>query len=126
MAHFRTAYEQREILVDGAVKGTTVGAEDIKVGTLVKLTDATDTLPAYIEKVTSLAIATHIVAQSDMTQEYGHIPIENQDYRPNYSVKATFTGTAPYVLAADTPTKKIAMFLLNDKTDIILSAGETV
>lgn len=80
---FKTAYLQREIPEDVAVSSDSY----LQVGQLVKLTPATDTSVAYISAVTAndaaaaLDDATHIIAQSDVTLEYGHIPVENRDYR---------------------------------------------
>lgn len=146
MASFKTAYLQRELILDAAVKGKTVYAGQVGitpaeqayaarfassgadttvviVGDLVKMTAATTTVPAYIERVTSLAQATHIVAQSDQTLEYGHIPVENRDYRYVPVVNATFTGT----VAATSPVKKVALFKIVNPDDVELNAayGET-
>lgn len=80
---FKTAYLQREIPEDVAVSSDSY----LQVGQLVKLTPATDKSVGYIAAVTAndaasaLAAATHIIAQSDVTLEYGHIPVENRDYR---------------------------------------------
>ncbi len=80
---FKTAYLQREIPEDVAVSSDSY----LQVGQLVKLTPATDKAVGYIAAVTAndaasaLAAATHIIAQSDVTLEYGHIPVENRDYR---------------------------------------------
>lgn len=80
---FKTAYLQREIPEDVAVSSDSY----LQVGQLVKLTPATTTAVGYIAAVTAndeagaLNEATHIVAQSDVTLEYGHIPVENRDYR---------------------------------------------
>lgn len=146
MASFKTAYLQREIVVDVAVKGnsTYAGQEGITpaeqayaarfasagadtsvliVGDLVKLTPATGSTPAYIERVTSLAQATHIVAQSDQTVGYGHVPVENRDYRYVPVVLNTFTGT----VGATSPVKKCLLFRITNPEDIELNAayGET-
>lgn len=102
MAHFRTAYDQREIPVDVKV------AANVKVGDMVTL--AND----EITKTTALATATHIVAQSDMTLEYGHVPVEFRNY--NYD---------PTVKASPSAKKKVALYQIKDKTDIILDEGET-
>jgi len=146
MASFRTAYLQRAIVQDAAVQAT-VNTDDasntalakafalrqaspnaltaIKVGDLVVLTPATSTVPAYIVRTLSLAAATHMVAQSDVTQEYGHVPVENRDYRYFPMVNGTYAG--PGAPTSTTPVKKIAIFNILDKTDIIIdpSQGET-
>lgn len=74
---FKTAYLQREIPEDVAVSSDSY----LQVGQLVKLTPATAVAVAYISAATSPNDATHIIAQSDVTLEYGHIPVENRDYR---------------------------------------------
>jgi hypothetical protein len=104
MAHFRTAYGQREIILTGSV------SSECKVGDLVTVTGTVDN--ATVKKATSLAAATHIIAQSDMTLEYGHVPVENRDYR-----------YVPTVAAGSK--KKVAVFEIIDKMDIVLENGET-
>ena len=51
----------------------------------------------------------YIVAQSDMTMEYGHVPVENRDYR--YSD----------VVADSTAKKHVALFKVINPDDIILT-----
>lgn len=115
MAKFKTAYLQKEITVDAAVIGS-----GLVVGSMITLTPATATLPISIAAAVSLASATHIIAQSDMTQEYGHVPVERRSYAPSTAVAATYSGQ----LAASSPVKKVALFVLIDKTDIILEGSE--
>lgn len=108
MAHFKTAYGQREIILDAkvaAMSGNNTG--HIKVGDLVTLT--TDNYGVHtITEVAALTNATHIVAQSDMTLEYGHVPVENRDWKyvPNVAVSTTV--------------KKVALFQIIDKNDVIV------
>lgn len=109
---FRTAYLQREVPLDVAV----IGSKPLVVGELVKLTPASGDIPAYIESATSLADATHLIAQSDMTMEYGHVPVEYHDWRYSDEVAVTAAGPA----SATTPFKKVAMFELFDKNDVIV------
>ena len=97
-AKFRTAYDQREIVIDAKVTA------EVSVGTLVTVTFGT---PNSIAAASTLAAATHIIAQSDMTMEYGHVPVENRDYK--YSDK----------VAASTVEKKVALFQISDKNDVI-------
>ena len=104
-AKFRTAYDQREIVMDVAV----IGSSDLVVGQLVTLTEASGSVPAYISSAQSVSAATHIVAQSDMTMEYGHVPVENRDYR--YSD----------VVADSTTKKHVALFKVISPDDIILT-----
>lgn len=94
---FKTAYLQREIPVDAAV----MQGDGLVVGNLVKLVKAgANTVPYIVaatgnDKDAALADATHIIAQSDMTLEYGHVPVEVQDYRYKKTVACTVVpGTA--------------------------------
>lgn len=103
MAHFKTGCLQREQVLDVKV------AADLKVGDLA----AIDASSGALKQVSSLANADYIIAQSDMTMEYGHVPVENNDHR--YSDK----------VAASTAPKKVAVFYIIDKTDILLDQGET-
>lgn len=99
-AHFKTAYLQREVVMDVKV------AADMEVGTLVTLAD--ETITAKVEN--TAAAGDYIVAQSDMTMEYGHVPVENQDWR--YSPK----------VAKATEKKKVALFRVNNPDDVIVEA----
>ena len=97
-AKFRTAYDQREVVIDAKVTA------DVTVGTLVKVTYGT---PNTIAAATGKDDATHIIAQSDMTMEYGHVPVENRDYKYSDVVKTSTTE------------KKVALFPVLDKNDLI-------
>lgn len=118
MAQFKTAFLQRVIVETCDVVGTAA----LKVGNLVKFTAATSTVPAYVSKVTSLAQATHIIAQSDMTQEYGHVPVENRDYRYSPEVACTLAAAPTKTTAKP---KKVALFKIINPADVILEDGET-
>lgn len=109
MAHFKTAWMQKEIPLQADVVGTT----DLHVGDFVKLTD--NKTFAYIAKST-IANATHIIAQSDQTLEYGHVPVENRDYRYSNVVKPTVSA-AP--TAATKTHKMVALFAITDPSDVI-------
>ena len=115
MASFKTAYLQKEDYIDADV----VGTADLKVGDCVKLTEATSSAGAYIQK-SSFADATHIIAQSDMSLEYGHVPVEYRDYRYDDSVAVT-SASAPSTTDGVAP-KHVALFKIWDKNDIILAA----
>lgn len=114
MASFKTAYLQREIVKTCDVVGTTA----LKVGDFVTFTEATGTTPAYLKKST-IAAATHIIAQSDMTMEYGHVPVENRDYRYSKEVACTLTSNPTTATAKP---KKVALFKITDPSDIIPAA----
>ena len=97
-AKFRTAYDQHEVVIDAKVTA------DVTVGTLVTVTYGT---PNSIAAATTKDAATHIIAQSDVTMEYGHVPVENRDYRYSDVVKAS------------TSEKKVALFPILNKNDLI-------
>ena len=113
-ANFKTAYLQREIPVDakaasplelhvGDVVSGTIGADGVY--TLAARSNA-----AEATAKSSVAVGDYIVAQSDMTMEYGHVPVENRDYR--YDDKVSM-GTSP---------KKVALFKINDLSDINITS----
>lgn len=102
MAHFKTAWMQKEQVLDVKV------AADCKVGDMVALDRDTETL----NLTRSLSTADYIIAQSDITMEYGHIPVELHDHR--YSDKVAQSNTK----------KKVAVYFILDESDIILDAGE--
>ena len=114
-AKFKTAYLQREIPVEVAV----IGSAALEVGQLVTLTPTNGTNPDSIAaaagstEAAALAAATHIIAQSDMTMEYGHVPVEDRDYK--YSPEVAVTAAS---ISASAPTKKVALFKLINKDDV--------
>ena len=113
-ANFKTAYLQRELPVDakaasplelhvGDVVSGTVGADGV-------LTIAARSNAVEATAKSSVAVGDYIVAQSDMTMEYGHVPVENRDYR--YNDKVSMGTTA----------KKVALFKINDLSDINITS----
>ena len=113
-ANFKTAYLQREIPVDakaasplelhvGDVVSGTIGADGVY--TLAARSNA-----AEATAKSSVAVGDYIVAQSDMTMEYGHVPVENRDYR--YDDKVSMGTSA----------KKVALFKINDLSDINITS----
>ena len=115
MASFKTAYLQREVNLDIDV----VGSSPLKVGDLVTVTDETATVQGYMQKAASLAAATHIIAQSDQTLAYGHVPVENRDYKYDPSVAVT-VANAPS--GKTTTWKHVALYKITNKDDVILAA----
>lgn len=115
MASFRTAYLQRELPLDLDV----VGTSPLKVGDLVTVTPETATVTGYMVKAATLAAATHIIAQSDMTLGYGHVPVELQDYK--YSPEVAVTRAEAPTTKTNT-WKHVALYQIIDKNDIILAA----
>lgn len=98
-AHFKTALGQKELVLDCKV------AADLVVGQVCTYTSSTNTLAAA---TAAAASGNYIVAQSDMTMEYGHVPVENRDYRYDPKVKASTSAT-----------KKVAVFAVTDVADVI-------
>lgn len=98
-AHFKTALGQREIVLDCKV------AADLVVGQVCKL--ASGSLSASTS--TAAVAGDYIIAQSDMTMEYGHVPVENRDYAYSPKVKAS------------TSNKKVAVFAVTDVSDVYVT-----
>lgn len=91
-AEFITARFQREIPMEVAV-GVTPSSY-LRVGQMVKVVDGVvKTLSASTEAAAKTE-ATHIIAQSDMTMEYGHVPVEYRDYRYSDQVKGTVSDVS--------------------------------
>ena len=107
-ASFKTAYLQREIPMTVAVAGD----KPLVVGEMVTLTAASGAIPASIKSAATVAAATHIIAQSDMTMEYGHVPVEYRDYRYSDTV------------ADSTKVKKVALFRITDVLDVIKTTNK--
>ena len=113
-ANFKTAYLQRELPVDAkAASPLELHVGDVVSGTIG--TDGVYTLAARTGTVeetvkSSVAVGDYIVAQSDMTMEYGHVPVENRDYR--YDDKVSMGTSA----------KKVALFKINDLSDINITS----
>ena len=98
-AHFKTAVDQREIVMDVQV------AADMYVGYLVTLSGSGSTA-----KITAATSATptegqYIVAQSDMTMHRRDYNVSEYEYSDK--------------VKASTTLKKVALFRVNDVTDVI-------
>lgn len=117
MASFKTAYLQREVYYDCDV----VGSSPLKVGDCVKYVANDGSNGAYIQKST-FAAATHIIAQSDQTLAYGHVPVENRDYRYDPSVAVTASAAQP--IASAKP-KHVALYAIINKDDIVLAPDDS-
>ena len=98
-AQFKTALGQKEVVLDCKV------AEDVAVGYLCKYDASTNTISASTS-ATPVA-GDVIIAQSDMTMEYGHVPVEKRDYRYD-----------PKVAASASANKKVAVFKVTDVSDV--------
>lgn len=80
-ASFNTAYLQRELPDKAIIIGDDVYVNEVVKGTLLPNgTYALEKISADTA-ANALSAATHIMAQSDMTLEYGHVPVENSDYK---------------------------------------------
>lgn len=110
---FKTAYLQHEIVED--VKVTAGKNQVLHVGDIVKITNgvlglvlSASATAAGSVVFPALTTDMYIVAQSDQTMEYGHVPVEMRDYR--YDDKVADKSTA----------KKVALFRIINPQDVIV------
>lgn len=110
---FKTAYLQHEVVED--VKVTAGKNQVLHVGDIVKITNgvlglvlSASATSANGVSFPALTTDMYIVAQSDQTMEYGHVPVEMRDYR--YNDKVADKATA----------KKVALFRIIDPKDVIV------
>jgi hypothetical protein len=79
---FKTGYGQHAIMLSditvarAAADNTGYTNVGIDIGQVMTLSGTTLT-----EKHTGIAIGDYIIAQSDETVGYGHVPVENRDYK---------------------------------------------
>ena len=111
---FKTAYLQHEVVED--VKVTAGKNQVLHVGDIVKITNgvlglvlAASATAAGSVVFPALTTDMYIVAQSDQTMEYGHVPVEMRDYR--YDNKVADKATA----------KKVALFRIINPQDVIVT-----
>ena len=110
---FKTAYLQHETVED--VKVTAGKNQVLHVGDIVKITNgvlglvlSASATSANGVSFPALTTDMYIVAQSDQTMEYGHVPVEMRDYR--YDDKVADKTTA----------KKVALFRIINPQDVIV------
>ena len=110
---FKTAYLQHEVVED--VKVTAGKNQVLHVGDIVKITNgvlglvlSASATSANGVSFPALTTDMYIVAQSDQTMEYGHVPVEMRDYR--YDDKVADKTTA----------KKVALFRIINPQDVIV------
>ena len=110
---FKTDYLQHEIVED--VKVTAGKNQVLHVGDIVKITNgvlglvlSASATSANGVSFPALTTDMYIVAQSDQTMEYGHVPVEMRDYR--YDNKVADKATA----------KKVALFRIINPLDVIV------
>lgn len=109
-AHFKTGHGQRELPIDCVVSA------EVAVGDLVKLTgDGTEDSPFTIAPAAGLTDATHLVAQSDFTMGH-YIRERGVDGVPEYLMDRIYSDK----VAVSTELKKVALFDISDKTDILV------
>lgn len=129
-AEFKTAKDVYAKLFDCKVKASTIttpvvtggGTLALKVGSLVKFNSTTGELNLVTGTGTSSEAAVaapavttdmYIVAQSDMTLDRGHAPVEYRDYRYSDAV-------------ADSATEKhVALYLIHDAADVALTVDHS-
>lgn len=111
---FKTAYLQHEVVED--VKVTAGKNQVLHVGDIVKITNGVLSLVLSASATAAgsvvfpaLTTDMYIVAQSDQTMEYGHVPVEMRDYR--YDNKVADKATA----------KKVALFRIINPQDVIVT-----
>ena len=111
---FKTAYLQHEVVED--VKVTAGKNQVLHVGDIVKITNgvlglvlSASATSANGVSFPALTTDVYIVAQSDQTMEYGHVPVEMRDYR--YDNKVADKATA----------KKVALFRIINPQDVIVT-----
>ena len=111
---FKTAYLQHEIVED--VKVTAGKGQVLHVGDIVKITNgvlglvlSASATSANGVSFPALTTDMYIVAQSDQTMEYGHVPVEMRDYRYDNKV------------ADKTTAKKVALFRIINPQDVIVT-----
>ena len=110
---FKTAYLQHEVVED--VKVTAGKNQVLHVGDIVKITNGVLGLVLSASAASASAVSfpalttdMYIVAQSDQTMEYGHVPVEMRDYR--YDDKVADKATP----------KKVALFRIINPLDVIV------
>lgn len=123
-AKFKTAYLQREIPLDVVVSTDSY----LRVGQMVKLDKDTISAVADATDKAALDSATHIIAQSDTTLEYGHVKVEDRDYRYFPNVEGSISPAAQaanflgvYAKLSDAPTAAAGN---KDKHILVLADGK--
>lgn len=101
MAHFKTAYLQREIPVMATL------AAPLKVGQVCTFDGVDGSALAAAGDEATVVAGMYIVAQSDMTMGEGHVPVEYRDHRYSDAVAASATP------------KHVALFRITDPSDVI-------
>lgn len=130
IARFKTAYNQREIVmsslltVDSPAAGSNsanyVNSEGktvkgLPVGTMVSYNKTTNTFTEVKGSASAAPVVTagnYIIAQSDATMSGGHVPVETLSYK--------YVGAHDYV-AESAVAKNIALFEITDVADVVVA-----
>ena len=106
-AKFKTGYLQREMRLDGKANAAlTAHVGDVLYLNAGKLALRSNSTPGSAKA--AVAVGDYIVAQSDMTLGYGHVPVENRDYK--------YEDT----LAIGTTDRMLMVFRVENLDDLIL------
>lgn len=115
---FKTAYLQKAIRLDNVAVAGADAADFFKIGQVVNLTAAASTVPAYIQKDASPAVGDYIIAQSDDSHGYGHVDVENKNYKPSGIVAQT---EAVYTdVDAASVLKSVIVYKITDLDDLVV------
>lgn len=112
---FKNAERQKAIKLDDVATISTEAKDVFKIGQVVNLTAAASTVPAYLSKDATPAAGDYIIAQSDDTVGYGHIAVENKEYKP----KGYVAVTEDTAMDASSITKSVVVYKIIDIDDIV-------
>lgn len=112
---FKNAYLQKAIKLDAVSTLSTETGDVFKIGQVVNLTAASGTTPAYLSKDATPAVGDYIIAQGDDTVGYGHVSVEDKNYKPKGYVAVT-EATA---MDADSVTKSVVVYKITDIDDLV-------
>lgn len=112
---FKTAYLQKAIKFDNVATLSTESGDVFKVGQVVNYTAKSGTTPAYFAKDASPAVGDYIIAQSDDTVGYGHVPVEDKNYKPKDYVAVT----EPTAMDSASITKSVVVYKIVDLDDLV-------
>lgn len=112
---FKTAYLQKAIKFDDVATLSTETGDVFKIGQVVNITAKSGTTPAYLSKDASPAVGDYIIAQGDDTVGYGHVPVEDKNYKPKDYVAVT-EDTA---MDAYSITKSVVVYKIVDLNDLV-------
>jgi len=116
LREFKTAYLQKAIRLDDVAVFSTEPGDIFKIGQVVNFIPKNGTTPAYIQKDASPAVGDYIIAQGDDTAlPYGHVPVEDKNYKPKDYVAVT-EDTA---MSAHSITKSVVVYKITDLDDLI-------